>query len=170
MSDKKRRRKVIVDTSFLINVFDESKGATHDVAYKYYRYFIDHSIDMLLSPIVVAEFHQGQAITDLLTTQNFMMIPYNLQDAVKTADMCFALGGNKRVGRDHSNPKYMDDLKLLGQAATVNADFLITADTNTLVRYLDRLKAGTYTETVAIDINEPFDSSLFDNGQTGLNI
>lgn len=169
MFSNKKRRTVIVDTSFLINLFDDTK-TQHQIAKKYYEFFLKNSIDMLLSPIVVAEFHQGQSILDVLSTQNFMPLPYNLQDGIKSAESAFNIGGGKRSGRDGSNPKYMDDIKIIGQAVTNDVDFIITADTKTLKRYCDKLNTGNFLGAKAIDINEAFDSSIFNGGQTSLNI
>lgn len=156
---------VLVDTSFLITVYDKDR-ANHALALKYYKYFIKNSIKMYLSSIVVSEFQQMQSIVDLINTGNYILLPYNYDDAIKTAEVSYNLGGTDRRG--DSNPKYKDDLKLMGQAESNSTDFIITEDESTLARYCEKLsKAGIFKPKIII-VKNGFDTSAFNNGQSSL--
>lgn len=64
------RQSVLIDTSFLITLFDNSRP-NHEVAKKYYKYFIDNNIDMYLSAIVASEYEYKDSIDPILDTGNF---------------------------------------------------------------------------------------------------
>lgn len=160
-----KRLSVLVDTSYLITVFNKDRP-NHAVALKYHKYFIKNSVRMYLSSIVVSEFQQMQSVVDLINTGNYVQLPYNYEDAVKTADISYNLGGTDRRG--DSNPKYKDDLKLMGQAEFNEIDFIITEDESTLARYCEKLsKAGMFKPKIII-VSKGFDTSLFNNGQSTL--
>lgn len=168
MPDKGRRPSVLVDTSFLISLFDPERPH-HSIAKKYYKYFIRNSIDMHLSVIVIAEFNQVQPIADVMSSGNFIPLPFNFEDSLKTSDVAYQLGGVERK-RDGSNPKYKDDLKLLAQASCNNIDFIITEDESTLARYCERLSKGGIISLSSIVLAKGFDVSSFNGGQSSLDV
>lgn len=160
-----RSRSVLVDTSYLITLFNKER-ANHDAALKYHKYFLKQSIKMYLSPVVVSEFQQMQSIVDIVNTGNFIQLPYNYEDAIKTAEIAYNLGGTDRRG--DGNPKYKDDLKLMAQAEFNEIDYIITEDEATLARYCEKLSnAGMFKPTVII-VKNGFDASLFNGGQSAL--
>jgi hypothetical protein len=161
----KKAQSVLVDTTFLIAVFTENY-ANHATAKKYYKYFIKHGVKMYLSSIVASEFHQKQSIVDILNSNNFIPLPYNIDDAVHTADIAFKLGGNARRGE--SKPQYKDDLKLMGQAEFNEIDFIITEDESTLARYCNSLSSANMFKPEVILLNKGFDGSHFNGGQSAL--
>ena len=166
MSDKKLS--VLVDTSFLITLFDD-KRTHHKVAKKYYKYFLGHSITMYLSPIVVAEFHQMQSIVDIVGSGNFILLPFNYPDGMNSADIAYKLGGVERK-RDGTNPKYKDDLKIISQAQTNEITFIITEDDSTLARYCKRLQDAKVLGTKVITLSGGYDESWFNGGQSSLDV
>jgi len=171
MSEKKKlQRTVLVDTSFLIYLGNKEAGDDHKTAKKYYDFFLKNNIVMKLSPIVVAEFHQVQSIADLMQTDNFQVLPFNYEDGLRSANVAYELGGTTRGGRDKDNIKYMDDIKILGQAANNDIDFLITHDKSTLAKYCTKLHKSGMIKTEVIVINEPFDGSIFNGGQSALDL
>lgn len=165
MSDKEKHS-VLVDTSFLITLYDDSR-THHKTAKKYFKYFLGRSITLHLSTIVIAEFHQMQSIIDVVGSGNFIILPYNYEDSMKTADIAYQLGGVERK-RDGSNPKYKDDLKLIAQAQCHEIDFIITEDSSTLARYCERLSKAGVLSTKPIILSEGYDESHFNNGQASL--
>ncbi len=76
--------------------------------------FLKHNIKMHLSTIVISEFHQKQTIVELLKTGQYIVEPYNVEDAVATADLTFKLGNSERRG--DAKAEFKDDIKLMGQA------------------------------------------------------
>ena len=165
---KSKPRKVLVDTSYLINLYDSTKPK-HRAAKKYFRYFLDKSIQMYLSTIVIAEFHQGQSIADLIRTGNYIVLPFNVGDATKSADAAHGLGGQNRIARaGETTAKHKDDIKIIGQAESQGMDFLITDDRATLSRYAKVLKTLGAFQPKIIELSEEFDSTYFGDHQTAL--
>jgi len=164
MSNKKPTS-VLVDTSFLIALYDD-KYPNHMTAKKYYKYCLDHSITLYISTIVVSEFHQGQPITDIIASGDYRLLPFNFDDAISTADSAYQLGGLDRRGQTAAKCK--DDLKLIGQAKNNEVDFIITEDVTTLYRYCERLNGANLLNTKPIALKDGFDPSWFNNGQASL--
>ena len=164
MPDKKPLS-VLVDTSFLINVYTEG-AEHHEVAKKYYKYFLKHNIKMHLSTIVVSEFHQKQTIVELLKTGQYIVEPYNVDDAVVTADLTFKLGNSERRG--DAKAEFKDDLKLMGQAENKDITFIITGDENTLARYCKTLSDLSLFKPEVIILSDGFSATHFNNGQSAL--
>lgn len=164
MSEKKQLS-VLVDTSFLINVYNED-AEHHEVARKYHKYFLKHNIKMHLSTIVISEFHQKQTIVELLKTGQYIVEPYNVEDAVATADLTFKLGNSERRG--DAKAEFKDDIKLMGQAENKDLSFIITGDVNTLAKYCKTLSDMSLFKPEVIVISEPFAASHFNGGQSAL--
>lgn len=156
---------VLLDTSFLITLADNSRP-NHDTAKRYYREFIRRGVTMYLSTIVISEFQQVQPVTDLMVSGNYMPLPFNFEDAIKTAEVAFNLGGMDRRGENRSNCK--DDIKLIGQAEANGINLIITDDSGTLFRFNDRLHKASIVKTKPIRLDDGYDSTLFNNGQASL--
>ena len=158
---------ISVDTSFLISLCDNTRD-NHLIAKKYFKYFIDNKFRLLLSTIVVSEFHQKQDIGQVLKLANFILIPYNFEDAKMTAVVARLLGhGERSNGRAESK----DDFKIIAQSMNQRANFIITEDLKTLAKSLERLsKEKTNLEATpkAIVIKEGFSEHYFSNGQLSL--
>ncbi|PKL30798.1 hypothetical protein CVV43_05340 [Candidatus Saccharibacteria bacterium HGW-Saccharibacteria-1] len=157
-------KSVLIDTSFLITLFSDDRP-NHDIAKKYYKYFLNNSITLYLSTIVIAEFSQGQPISSVIGCGNFRILPYNVDDAIRTADVAFQMGGIQRR-RGSDNPKYADDIKLIAQADKNSIDYIITEDSSTLSRYCKKLNDGAIIKVNPIALVDGYDVSCFNNGQT----
>ena len=162
---KQSRRSVLIDTSFLITLFDDSR-ANHVVAKQYYQYFIDNQIDMYISAIVASEYEQKASIDEIFETGNFISLPFNYDDGKVAGNFANSLNGDRgNASRDAAK----DDVKLLAQASNNELDFVATDDASTLASYCRRLnETGQLTATVIT--LESFDISHFNGGQTGLAI
>jgi predicted nucleic acid-binding protein len=55
---------VLLDTSFLITLSDPARER-HDVALRYYKECISRHVPMMLSSVVISEFHVRQSVNDL---------------------------------------------------------------------------------------------------------
>ncbi len=162
---KNQNLSVLVDTSFLITLYDKER-ANHSIALKYFEYFLSNSIKIYLSTIVISEFHQGQSITDIISSGNYIVLPYNFEDAVETARMAYDLGNVSR--KRASRPELKDDLKLMGQAVFNDIDFIITEDESTLARFCKRLSDSKMYKLKTIIVKDGFDASYFQGGQSSL--
>lgn len=97
---------------------------------------------------------------------NYMTLPYNFDDAIKTAEVAFNLGGFDRRGENRSNCK--DDIKLIGQAEANSIGLIITDDSSTLFRFCDKLHKAGIVKVKPIKLDDGYDSALFNNGQATL--
>lgn len=148
---------VLLDTSFLISLADPNRKH-HAVAVLYFRYFSEESIPMFLSTIVAAEFHLRQPVTDL-PLDAVITLPFNLEDAIKAAELDFTLI-QREPGVQRDSLK--DDFKLLGQAKANNIAFVITEDARTLYRYCQDLRNKRAVLIRPIKLDDGFDKSHFD--------
>jgi len=160
-------KSVLVDTSFLISLCDNSsKRPNHETAKKYLKYFLNNRIKMHLSVIVISEFHQGQSITEFITSGNYSVLPFNYEDALEAAQIAFNLNKVNRI--TGSRAEFSDDIKLIGQVKNKQIDFLITDDVKTLYKYCDTLNKAKMLNCKAIALKDGFDVSLINGGQTSL--
>lgn len=147
---------VLLDTSFLITLADPNR-ARHAVAKEYFRFFLDEHIPMMLSAIVVSEFHLKQNI-NTLPLDNFVLLPFNHDDAMAAADLNF-----KRYHKTaHDRVALKDDFKLLGQAKARGFGFLITDDEETLYAVCEELRRQGELATRAIKLQGGFSKAHFD--------
>ena len=162
---EKQQSSVLVDTGFIISVYDQSRPK-HSVAYKYYKYFLRHNIKMYLSTVVISEYQQMQSIVDLMNTGHFVTLPFNYDDSIKTADLSYNLGDVNR--KDDPQAKYKDDIKLMGQASSRGITFIITEDESTLACYCNKLSKAKMFNPHVIVVGDKFDVTHFNNGQSAL--
>ena len=161
------RQSVLIDTSFLITLFDNSRP-NHEVAKKYYKYFIDNNIDMYLSAIVASEYEYKDSIDPILDTGNFIPLPFNLDDSKLAGSFASRLHSESR-GKHASRDSAKDDVKLLAQCSNHSIDFVATDDTSTMAKYCRRLNTMDESRTKVITL-DCFDVSDFNGGQTELDI
>lgn len=162
---KQLKLSVLIDTSFLITLFDDSR-ANHEVAKKYYQYFINSGIDMYISAIVASEYGQKASIDDIFGTGNFISLSFNYDDGKIAGEFANFLAGNRG---DATRDAAKDDVKLLAQASNNELVFVATDDASTLANYCRRLNEAGQLTTTVITL-ESFDVSHFNGGQTGLDI
>lgn len=156
---------VLIDTTFLITLYNKDRN-NHGIAKKYFKHFIKKEIKMYLSTIVISEYQQMQPITEIISSGNYLVLPYNYEDAIKTAEIVFHLGGASR--KSSHRAQFKDDLKLMGQAAYKGIDFIITEDESTLARYCKKLNDARLFNPKVILLKDGFDTSVFNSGQSSL--
>jgi len=162
-----RKGSVLLDTSFLITLFDDSR-INHSHAKRYYKYFIENKIDMYLSVIVASEYSQKGSIEDILNTGNFISLPMTMADGITAGNFANLLSHSHRESID-SRAEAKDDIKLLAQCSNNAINYVATDDSSTLAKYTRRLNESGELTTKAITMNV-FDTSIFDGGQTTLDI
>lgn len=160
---KKSRQAVFIDTSFLITIFDSSRK-NHEIAKRYYQFFINSSIDMYLSAIVISEYQQKGGIQDILKTNCFIPCTFNVGDGIVAGDFASFLSGDRKKSTRES---IKDDMKILAQCANNEIDYIATEDKSTLAKYCHKLNDDGKLNTQVITADK-FDSSVFRNGQTSL--
>lgn len=160
---KKSKQAVFIDTSFLITIFDSSRK-NHENAKRYYQYFINNSIDMYLSTIVISEYQQKGDIQDILKTNCFIPCNFNVGDGIVAGDFASLLSGDREKNTREATK---DDMKILAQCANNEIDFIATEDKSTLAKYCYRLIDNGKLNTRVITADE-FDLSVFRSGQASL--
>ena len=124
---------VLLDTSFLITLADKNR-AHHEAARRYWRHFLESQIPMFLSTIVVSEFCIKQEIPPEVL-RCCVVLPFNWDDAQRAAKLDWKRLRPAGVERD----ALKDDIKIIAQAARVEAEFVITDDSVVCLKYLDIL-------------------------------
>lgn len=158
---------VLVDTSYLITLYDDGRP-NHKTAKTYFKYLLENKIKIYLSTIVISEFQQGQSVVDLINNGKYIVLPFNYEDAIKSAELAFNLGGQNRSQGGETAAKQKDDIKIMGQAEQKKIDFILTEDESTLTRYAGRLSGAGIFSPKIIKMSDKFDSSWFNNGQASL--
>lgn len=163
MPSKKKEptNSVLVDTSFLI-AWANPTDPHHETAKRYYKTFLSKGYILYLSVVVIAEFHQKQSILDVLNTENFQVLPYNVDEAIATADMHHKLGSASRVG---GQAEFKDDVKLMAQSEVSKIGFIITNDGSTLHKYCEKLRKAGLLKTQSIVLADGYEASWFTGGQ-----
>lgn len=123
---------------------------------------------MMLSTIVISEYQQMQTVTDLMISGNYIPVPFNFDDAIKTAEMAFNVSSEMRASGERANVK--DDLKIIDQAEANGITFLITDDEGTMYKYCKKLYDAGIVKIRPVKLSDGFDASIFNNGQTDLGI
>lgn len=150
---------VMLDTSFLITLAGNQRPH-HDAARKYWRHFIEHQSPVYLSTIVVSEFCMRQQI-DPQILRCCVVVPFNWDDALRAAGLDWKQLRPPGVERD----ALKDDIKIIAQAARIDAEFVITDDSDSFHRYCEIFKTAGKVAFKAIKLGEGFDLSYFNGGQ-----
>ncbi|MCL2808064.1 MAG: hypothetical protein FWD27_07935 [Coriobacteriia bacterium] len=164
---KQPKRSVLLDTSFLITLFDNSR-TNHDNAKKYYMYFIENKIDMYLSVIAISEYSQKDSIEDILNTGNFISLTMTVPDGITAGNFAKLLSSSSREAVD-SRMEAKDDIKLLAQCSNNAIDYIATDDSSTLAKYTRRLNENGDLATKVITMNA-YDTSVLNGGQLAIDI
>ncbi len=153
----------VLDTGFLISLVDRNRPC-HDAARKYYRYFLENGVTMFLSTIVAAEFAVKQPVTDL-PLRNFRVLPFNLGDAKRCAELNVSYYRNKYGAGQRDAVK--DDFKIIAQAVEQDARVLLTEDDKTLSVYCEHLRKDGKINFRVAGLQKGFDiASVNEDGQS----
>ena len=153
---------VLLDTSFLITLSDPAR-ANHAVAADYYRECVRRQVRMYLSTIVISEYQVKQAINDL-PLRNFVVLPFNVDHAMRCGLIV------RQMQRDpvDDHVRVKDDFKLLAQCDCEAISHVVSEDTSTFTKYLDRARDTGLVPTKSVLLRDGFDAAWFENGQTRL--
>jgi predicted nucleic acid-binding protein len=152
---------VLLDTSFLITLSDPARER-HDVALRYYKECISRHVPMMLSSVVISEFHVRQSVNDL-ELRNFIVLPFNVDHAMSCGLLLREMLANREHAEDRVRVK--DDMKLAAQCQCEGISHILTEDANTLVRYVARFRDLGRMSTQTVLLTGGFDVSWFEAGQ-----
>lgn len=155
---------VLLDTSFLICLSSPSRPH-HDIAKQYFQRFIATEVTMHLSTIVVSEYEVRQPISDL-GLENFIVLPFNIDDAIATARVFDVMHSARRSGDGRDAVK--DDAKLLGQCVVAGITHFATDDEPCAKRIAAARASGIMAGLPQpISLHEPFWEGWFADGNQG---
>ncbi len=151
---------VLLDTSFLITLADKNR-AHHEAARGCWQHFLENQIPIYLSTVVVSEFCIKQEIPpDMLRC--CVVLPFNWDDALRAAKLDWKRLQTAGAKRD----ALKDDIKIIALAARIDAEFVITDDTESFYRFCKTFKDAGEVPFKAIKLEDGFDRAFFDpNGQ-----
>jgi len=89
------------------------------------------------------------------------MLPFNFDDARRAASFDWKRERPEGVARD----SIKDDIKIIAQAKGVDAEFIITRDGNSLVRYCAAFREKNLITVKTINIADGFDAGHFEDAQ-----
>lgn len=151
---------VLLDTSFLITLADKNRKH-HETARRYWRHFLENQIPIFLSTIVVSEFCIKQDIPPAIL-RCCVVLPFNWDHAQKAAKLDWQRLRRAGIERD----ALKDDIKIIAQAAVVEAEFAVTDDTESFYRYCRAFKEAGEVNFKVLKLDDGFDRAFFDaNGQ-----
>lgn len=151
-------KKVFIDTNFLIKLLN-SQDPIHENAKRYFKYFLDNQMIILVSAIAIGEYCIKGEITEL-PLKNIQTLNYNVFHAIK-AGACGSIAFNARKLKEISTNRIVitNDVKLFAQAEIEKVDYYITGDKNSR-EIFDLLKKDTGLSYQFIDIYETVEDSF----------
>ena len=150
---------VLLDTSFLITLAGRNRPH-HEAARRYWQHFTENQIPMYLSTIVVSEFCVKQEI-DPQILRCCIVLPFNWDDAQRVATLDWKPLRPPGVERD----ALKDDIKIIAQAARIDAEYVITDDSESFYRFCETFKTAGKVSFKAIKLADGFDLAFFNGGQ-----
>ena len=105
-------KSVLLDTSFFLRFLNDN-DSLFDNADKYFRYFIQNDISMIISTISIAEYCVGGDVHEL-PLKNLQILPFNLDHSKRTGEFAKIVFQNK--GKLKLNERnIMGHVKYLGR-------------------------------------------------------
>ncbi|MGB8192275.1 MAG: hypothetical protein WCF67_10170 [Chitinophagaceae bacterium] len=118
---------VLLDTSFFLRFLNDSDPLFTN-ADKYFRYFIQKEIEMLVSTISIAEYCVGGDINEL-PLRNLQILPFNLDHAKRTGEFAKTIFTHKNRPSLRERNIIPNDSKLFAQADVENRiEFYLSSD------------------------------------------
>jgi hypothetical protein len=90
-----------------------------------------------------------------------IVLPFNWDDAQRVATLDWKPLRPPGVERD----ALKDDIKIIAQAARIEAEYVITDDSESFYRYCETFKAAGKVAFKAIKLEDGFDLAFFNGGQ-----
>lgn len=143
---------VLLDTSFFIR-FLKNDDPLFENADKYFRYFIDNNIAMLISTISIAEFCVGGSIDDL-PLRSVQTLPFNLKHARRAGEIARTVFQNKGKLKLNSRNIIPNDAKLFAQADSESSiTYYLSSDVESMKIY-DLVKRETNINFQFINLSD----------------
>lgn len=147
-------KSVLLDTSFFLRFLNDEDPLFNN-ADKYFRYFIDNEINLMISTISIAEYCVGGDIHEL-PLRNLQIVPFNLEHAKRTGEFARIVFRNKAKLKLKERNIIPNDTKLFAQAdIEAGVDYYLSSDTESIKIY-QLLKQVSNPRFQFIDLNTPY--------------
>lgn len=150
------KHSVLLDTSFFIRLLND-EDPLHKNARDYYKYFMDHGIEVHISTISIAEYCVKGDIHEL-PLRNVQIVPFNLNHAKQAGKFAEAIFTQKNITGEELNPRAIipNDSKLFAQAdCDASTTYFVTSDKRSLKTY-SLLSVRINPRFQILDISTPY--------------
>jgi hypothetical protein len=145
---------VLLDTSFFLRFLNDSDPLFNN-ADKYFRYFLQNDILMMISTISIAEYCVKGDIHEL-PLKNLQIVPFNFDHAKQAGEFARIIFDNKQKLNLASRNIIPNDTKLFAQADTeVKIEFYLSSDTESQKIY-NLLRQINKPKFQFLDLNVPY--------------
>ena len=149
---------VLLDTSFFLRFLNDSDPLFNN-ADKYFRYFLQNDIVMMVSTISIAEYCVKGDIHEL-PLKNLQIVPFNLDHAKQAGEFARIIFDNKRRLNLSSRNIIPNDTKLFAQAdAEAKIEFYLSSDTESQKIY-NLLRQLNKPKFQFLDLNIPYSETF----------
>lgn len=149
---------VLLDTSFFLRFLNDSDPLFYN-ADKYFRYFLQNDILMMISTISIAEYCVKGDIHEL-PLKNLQIVPFNLDHAKQAGEFARIIFDNKQKLNLASRNIIPNDTKLFAQADTeAKIEFYLSSDTESQKIY-NLLRQINKPKFQFLDLNLPYSETF----------
>jgi predicted nucleic acid-binding protein len=145
-------KSILLDNSFCIRLL-KSDDEYHNNAVEYFEYFIENSIEMYLSTIVVSEYAVGDNPDNLLSLNVFKLLEFDYMDAKISGRFFLELKDNEELRKSEDRKVIINDIKLFAQIQNRKIDAYITKDRKSLYKMIEPLKVSSNLNFEFIDLS-----------------
>ncbi|MFH1118538.1 MAG: hypothetical protein V1775_01860 [Bacteroidota bacterium] len=152
------RKAVLLDTSFFLRFLNESDPLFRN-ADGYFRYFLQHEINLMISTISIAEYCVGGDVHEL-PLRNLQIIPFNFNHSKRTGAFARIVFKNKAKLNLKERNIIPNDTKLFAQAdCEKSVEFYLSSDKESLKIY-NLLRQEIAPGFQFIDLNIPHNETF----------
>lgn len=126
---------ICLDTSFLITLCSRKRD-NHDVAKRFFAFWMEHGIPMFLPTICYAEYLARETEVPAYLLNQMKLLPFDPESAVIAGEI-----ERSRLSvdvGDTSRAALKDDVKIIANAAQNHVLGVVTEDEKSMVRYVHR--------------------------------
>ncbi len=154
------KHSVLLDTSFFIRLLND-EDPLHNNAKGYFKYFLVKEIVLKISTISIAEYCVKGKI-DELPLKNMQIIPFNLDQSIKTGEFASAIFEENKISEEKLMPRAIipNDSKLFAQAdLDKSITYFVTSDIRSNGTY-EKLKKRIKPKFEIINISRPYNETF----------
>lgn len=153
---------ILLDTSFCIRLL-KSNDDLHQNAKEYFKYFLEHKIEIFLSSIVIAEYSVKDDPQNL-PLEFVKIVPFDYFDGKTAGEFHSILLEHKEQVANIERNVIKDDCKLIAQLFNRKIQGYITKDRKSFTQIIAPLQATNFFNIELLDLEIPlkdFKGELF---------